>query len=202
MKYGDLNLGQVEAIVNRLGGMEGVKRFLAGEFEVKEVECKFWRAIKREPALNSPKAFLSALAEKNRNTSGCAEDIIGKPAFVESLNKPEQEYDLFVITTAQLTGKKDASSTIDEVFNGIKRLKFCKCPAWLGPQLRLDYEDQPNGECLYTAMEPIRASGGLLFVFGVKCHDSDLWLDYYFACPGYTWYPGDRWVVCRSRKVS
>lgn len=30
MKYGELNLGQVEAIVNRLGGMDGVKRFLTG----------------------------------------------------------------------------------------------------------------------------------------------------------------------------
>lgn len=34
MKYGELNLGQVEAIVNKLGGMEGVKRFLAGFAEI------------------------------------------------------------------------------------------------------------------------------------------------------------------------
>lgn len=31
MKYGELNLGQVEAIVNKLGGMDGVRRFLSGE---------------------------------------------------------------------------------------------------------------------------------------------------------------------------
>ena len=31
MKYGKLTLGQVEAVVNKLGGMEGVKRFLSGE---------------------------------------------------------------------------------------------------------------------------------------------------------------------------
>ena len=34
MKYGELNLGQVEALVNKLGGMDGVKRFLAGTVEV------------------------------------------------------------------------------------------------------------------------------------------------------------------------
>lgn len=34
MKYGELNLGQVEAIVNKLGGMDGVRRFLAGSIEV------------------------------------------------------------------------------------------------------------------------------------------------------------------------
>lgn len=34
MKYGELNLGQIEALVNKLGGMDGVKRFLAGTIEV------------------------------------------------------------------------------------------------------------------------------------------------------------------------
>lgn len=34
MKYGELSLGQIEALVNKLGGMEGVKRFLADRSEV------------------------------------------------------------------------------------------------------------------------------------------------------------------------
>ena len=34
MKYGELNLGQIEAIVNKLGGMEGVQRFLSGLSQV------------------------------------------------------------------------------------------------------------------------------------------------------------------------
>lgn len=38
MKYGELNLGQVEAIVNKLGGMNGVQRFLSGEIVVKITE--------------------------------------------------------------------------------------------------------------------------------------------------------------------
>lgn len=35
MKYGELNLGQIEAIVNKLGGMGGVSRFLSGELTIK-----------------------------------------------------------------------------------------------------------------------------------------------------------------------
>jgi hypothetical protein len=35
MEYGELNLDQVEAIVNKLGGMEGVQRFLSGEMTIK-----------------------------------------------------------------------------------------------------------------------------------------------------------------------
>jgi len=33
MKYGALTLGQVEAIINKLGGMDGVKRFLSSQPE-------------------------------------------------------------------------------------------------------------------------------------------------------------------------
>lgn len=34
MKYGDVNLGQIEAAINKLGGKDGLKRFLAGELKV------------------------------------------------------------------------------------------------------------------------------------------------------------------------
>ncbi len=34
MKYGGLTLGQIEAIVNKLGGMEGVQKFLSGALMV------------------------------------------------------------------------------------------------------------------------------------------------------------------------
>lgn len=34
IKYGNLNLGQIEALVNKCGGMEGVQRLLSGTAEV------------------------------------------------------------------------------------------------------------------------------------------------------------------------
>jgi len=37
MKYGELNLGQIEAAVNKLGGMDGVRRLLSGDLVVKAV---------------------------------------------------------------------------------------------------------------------------------------------------------------------
>lgn len=42
MKYGDLNLGQIEAVVNKLGGMDGVNKFLRGELIVSEL-TRSWR---------------------------------------------------------------------------------------------------------------------------------------------------------------
>lgn len=44
MKYGELNLGQIEAIVNKLGGMKGTQRFLRGELTVSESEHR-WREV-------------------------------------------------------------------------------------------------------------------------------------------------------------
>ncbi len=42
MKYGELTLGRVEAIVNKLGGMEGVSRFLRGELSISG-PARAWR---------------------------------------------------------------------------------------------------------------------------------------------------------------
>lgn len=53
MKNGDLTLGRVEAIVNKLGGMDGVERFLRGELVVSELTrssdepppVEYWRKL-------------------------------------------------------------------------------------------------------------------------------------------------------------
>ena len=42
MKYGELTLRQIQAIVNKLGGVEGVKRFLRDELSVSE-PIRSWR---------------------------------------------------------------------------------------------------------------------------------------------------------------
>jgi hypothetical protein len=42
MKYNNLNLGQIEAIVNKLGGMDGVAKFLRDELAVTEKKNKWY----------------------------------------------------------------------------------------------------------------------------------------------------------------
>lgn len=58
MKYGDLTLGQVEAVVNRLGGMSGVSRFL----EFLKLVC--------EVAVGGTKKFVAADAFGANNPAG------------------------------------------------------------------------------------------------------------------------------------
>ncbi|MBY0472684.1 hypothetical protein K2Q00_00140 [Patescibacteria group bacterium] len=38
MKYGELNLGQIEAMVNKMGGMVGVEKYLAGQLKLVPIE--------------------------------------------------------------------------------------------------------------------------------------------------------------------
>ncbi|MDP2705243.1 MAG: hypothetical protein U1D31_02785 [Patescibacteria group bacterium] len=42
MKYSNLDLGTIEAVINKLGGIEGVKQFLSGELTVSKPDSN-WR---------------------------------------------------------------------------------------------------------------------------------------------------------------
>ncbi|MBI2099358.1 hypothetical protein HYT45_03025 [Candidatus Uhrbacteria bacterium] len=197
MKYGELTLGQVEAIVNKLGGMEGVSRFLRGELEVKAVERFFpiWKTLRLGTGLKTAADFRGALQDSGHRIGEWASDILGKCSFKASLI--EMEVDLVVTTVAELGFKNGA--TRENIYKRALEFGLKLCPPEVGPQLRLQYTDQPWGEWLLIGMEPIAASGGYLRVFSVVRDDGGLWLDSYFGYPGSVWYGSDRWVFVRGK---
>lgn len=70
------------------------------------------------------------------------------------------------------------------------------CPPDLGPQLRLQYDDQPLNERLYIAMKPITASDGEPRIF-MLVHGADgLSLDAARARPDDQWAADDKFVFC------
>jgi hypothetical protein len=156
MKYGELTLGQVEAVVNKLGGMEGVKRLLSGETVIKESEHEFkiWKTIKLGTGLKTADDFRRALAKGRFRLGDWASDIIGKPAFTVAAE--ETEVDLVKVKVSELGFKNGAR--LDQIYERAKELGLVPCPAEVGPQLRLQYQDQPNDEWLLVAMEPILGS--------------------------------------------
>ena len=81
-----------------------------------------------------------------------------------------------------------------------KELGLELCPNEVGPQLRLQYKDQPKGEFLLIAMEPIIGVGGDLSVFDVEHRNDDrLWLNANLGHPGLAWGGIDRWVFLRRK---
>ncbi len=198
MKYNELNLGQIEAVVNKLGGMEGVRRFLSGELVVKETEhqLKVWKTIKLGTGFRTADDFRKALKDNGFNVSDWANDILGEPAFTVATE--EIEVDLVKITVAEIGFKKGARR--DQIYGRAKEIGLELCPSEVGPQLRLQYQDQPNGEWALIGMEPIADSGGRLCVFGVKRYGSSLWLDGDWGHPDFFWLPDDLWVFVFPRK--
>ena len=73
------------------------------------------------------------------------------------------------------------------------------CPAEVGPQLRLQYKNQPMSEWLIVAMNAISGSDG-----GPGCSmwvgvGDGLWLGANDGRPGDEWNPEDRFVFLRPR---
>jgi len=198
MKYGELTLGQVEAVVNKLGGMEGVKRFLVGEMVISEAERKFktWKTIKLGTGPKTADEFRHLLCDGEFRLNDWASDILGNPAFKEA--DEETEIDLVKVTVAELDFKDGARR--DQIYERAQKLGLELCPAEVGPQLRLQYQDQPNGEWVLVAMEPIFDSVGDPGIFFVGRDDSGLWLNGHWSNPDYFWIADDQWLFCRPRK--
>lgn len=73
------------------------------------------------------------------------------------------------------------------------------CPPEVGPQLRLQYTDQPNDVYLTVAMKAITGSGGSPDVFNVGRLGYGLWLSAFGGHPDNEWNPEDRFVFLRPR---
>jgi len=86
-----------------------------------------------------------------------ADEIISRPAFTLSGKKTEVE--LVAISPGELCfpGK---TATLENIYERAQLLGLRLAPAEVGPQLRVQYLDQPIGEFLIIAMEPIRTWAG------------------------------------------
>ncbi len=195
MKYGDLTLGQVEAMVNKLGGMDGVKRFLSGESVIKAVEHSFsiWKTITIGLHKNA-ESYRKALKSCGFKISDWVNDIL-KKIVVSSV---ETILDLVILTVAELGFNNGA--TLQQIYDRAKELGLELCPAEVGLALCLAYLDQPYGEWLQIAMEPITDSDGGVGVFHVAHDDDEQWLGMCWSSSDGVWNPDDQWVFVGPRK--
>ncbi len=195
----NLTAGQLNAIVKKLGGEEGAMRFLRDEIVVKVAERTFttWRTLKLGTGLTTASDFRMALNKANCQIGHWANDILGQPAFTASVIVSEAPVNLVIASVAEL-GFKNGATCLD-IYNRAKKLGLELCPAEVGPQLRLQYVDQPLNEWLIIAIEPISDSDGGLRVFGVDRSDDGLWLSSHDGSPRIFW-DDDRRFVFVSRK--
>jgi hypothetical protein len=91
-----------------------------------------------------------------------ADEILGRPAFVFAGTR--REVNLVVRSVADL-GFGAPGATLADVYLRALRLGFELCPEEVGPQLRLQYRNQPVGEFLHVAMKPQRNYDGDMIDF-------------------------------------
>jgi hypothetical protein len=159
MKYANMDWGTMEAVVNKLGGMDGVHRFLSNEFKLTDPRFPFWKSVK--VGICKDIDHLKPLL--GRGLSEEAKCLLNRLVF--TLATEESEFDLIMTTVKKLTGKDQATTT--EIHDAIKSIGSL-CPAEVGPALRVQYPDQPDGEEINVAMEPIVGSTGVHSAFIVR----------------------------------
>ncbi len=152
MKYGDLSLGQIEAIVNKLGGMEGVNRFLSDEITLKVIgPFELWKTI-RVGCYKSINELRDALRAKNRDYGiNAVDSILCSYSFV--LSGHEEDIDLAFVPVSTLGFKESAS--YEHIYRRAKRYGLDACPCETAATLRLQYDDQPANEKIIVATRPI-----------------------------------------------
>jgi len=177
---------------------KAVQKALSNAFCPPEATSRFnvWKTIKLGTGLKTAEEFRRVLRDGEFRLSDWASDILGKPAFKAA--DEETEVDLVKATVAELGFKKGAR--YDQIYERAKEPGLELCPPEVGPQLRLQYQDQPNGEWIVVAMEPIIDSDGCPRVFNVERIGSELWLSSYWGRPDGFWDPDCQWVFCRPRK--
>lgn len=128
--------------------------------------------------------------------AGYNDEIINKPQF--KVSSKETEINLVAVSTAELGLRGTVG--LKEIYNRAQECGLQLCPPEVGPQLRLQYTNQPIGEYLLIAMEPIATSNGFLKLFGVGRPKDYPWLiDCHCGHRNLFWDKGPRFVFVLPR---
>ncbi len=122
-----------------------------------------WKTITLGTFANSF-ALRNALDAVGCNVGGLAAEILARPAFVVTSTKNDVR--LVTVSAAELGFTTD-SVTLAAIYARAIELGFELAAPETGPQLRLQYFDQPIGEFLIIGMEPIKTWSGELVILNV-----------------------------------
>jgi hypothetical protein len=157
---------------------------------------KVWKRITLGTGIKDADGFRKVIKDGGMRLGDWANDIIGKPAFSVATDKVD--VDLVVVSVAELGFPNGAK--LSDIYASAKKRGLELCPNEVGPQLRLQYKDQPKDEWLVIGMEPIAVSAGDLGLFFVGLNSNVLWLRTRYGRPGGVWGGYCRFVFVLPRK--
>lgn len=159
------------------------------------IEFEVFKTLKLGTGLKTADGFLGALNDRGFRIRDSGKEILVRPGF--KVSQKEIEVDLVDISVIELGFRNGA--TLEEIHKRAIKLGFALCPSEVGPQLRLQYKNQPEGEQLFIAMEPITGSDSGVYMFYVEHEISGLWLSGCGGGPAGFWRGGKRFVFLRRK---
>jgi len=207
-QFKDWPYGDFAALGHKLGGSDVARKLLTcnsvnvtfgdGKAEVVATDpvTSIWKTI--TIGNTAREKFIPTLKERGMNVNDWSADMMKQDAF--TVVQEEEQIDLVNVSVAELGF--DKATRYDAIRQRAKERGLELCPPEVGPQLRLQYLDQPLGEWLRVAMEAIRDSDGDLDVFHVVHFDDGLWLYGYYGKPDYCWNPDYRFVFRACKQPS
>lgn len=168
---------------------EAVRRVNAGEWTVVQAAVspvlRVWKTIRVGTSVKSVAEFGCALERNDCRVSDWVLDMLSKKAFAVAAE--EGDVNLALLSVSEL-GFRQGASYRDICARAIE-IGLGLCPAEVGPQLRIQYTDQPRGEWVLIAMEHI-----LEGIFYVGCDDRGRWLSSNYGLLNYHWAADERFV--------
>jgi hypothetical protein len=114
-----------------------------------------------------------ALLAARCHVGSLAAEVLEQPEF--TIVNTRTQVSLTVLSVADL-GFGPAGASRAAIYRRAARLGLGLCPIELAPQLRLQYRDQPVGEILHIATEPIHTAAGDIVGFSVGNGGAGLFL--------------------------
>lgn len=120
-----------------------------------------WRTITLG-AISNKLSLRKALEAADCGIEDLANNILARPSFTLSATKAK--VDLVILSASEL-GLRGETALLVDIYARAQKLGFRLAAAEVGPQLRLQYFDQPIGEFLNVAMKPIKTQRGEPIIF-------------------------------------
>jgi hypothetical protein len=162
--------GLLNDLMDKLCGEDGqvwlkaLKLFLRKENPWSTRNWEVWKTIKLSTGLKTADDFHKALEKGGHVIGSWGYGILGQLAF--KVSETANYVELVKITVRELGFKNGATNA--QINERAKELGLELCPNEVGPQLRLQYKDQPKGERILVAMEPIVGFGTCPWLFSVE----------------------------------
>jgi hypothetical protein len=151
-----------------------------------------WKTIKLEAPLSIDE-MMSEIRAKGFHIAYTAHQLLCSPVFTDIIRP--KVINLYTVTGAEL-GFTDATSRIT-IYQKALELGLTLCEKEVGPLLRDNYADQPVGERLCIAMEPISDSEFDCIFYVRNGKEDGLFLDGVLSDPDQLWAPEYRWVFSK-----